>query len=294
MHNDLRRQKRIVLCLFLFLPLLLLAVFSLYPAAKLIELSFTNWDGIAPDYNYVGLRNYIKLFASPDVFRTLSHNFAYFCISIIQTCVGLYFAIVLNSKMRGRNFYKSSIFMPYILNGVAVAFMFSFMYNFETSPINQFLRWVGLEEYCIRWLDLGYFSNFSLAFIGFWKCTGFAMVVFLGALQSIPVDYYEAAELDGANFWQKTRYITFPHIKTVVELNLFLSINGALQAYYEPFIITKGGPAGATTTFVIETVETAFTYNRFGEASAMGVVLMAIVICVVALQKMFIRTDDDV
>ena len=278
MHTNLHAQKRTILVLFLFLPLLLLAVFSLYPAVKLIELSFTNWDGIAPDYDYVGFKNFVKLFSNPKIFRTLLNNFAYFCISIIQTLSGLYFAIILNSKLRGRNFFKSSIFMPYVLNGVAVAFMFSFLYNFETSPINQFLRWAGLEEYCVRWLDLGYFSNFSLAFIGLWKYTGFAVVVFLGALQSISLEYYEAAELDGATFWQKTRYITFPHIKTVVELNLLLTINGALQAYYEPYIITKGGPGGATTTFVIETIETAFTFGRFGEAAAMGVVLMCIVI----------------
>lgn len=290
MHLKLKKQKKCIILLFLFFPLLLLLLFSYYPAIKLFELSFTNWDGISPEYKYVGLSNYIKIFSDPTFFKALANNLAYLCCSVIQIVLGLYFAIILNSKLKGRNFFKSTLFMPYILNGVAIAFMFSFMYNYETSPINQVLQALNLEP--VRWLDLGYFSNFSLAFIGIWKGVGFVMVIFFGALQSISTDYYEAAELDGASFWVKTRYITLPHVKTIVELNLFLSINGSLQAYYEPFIITKGGPAGATSTFVLKTVETAFSYRKFGLASAMGIMLLVIVVTIVAMQKLLIRSDS--
>lgn len=289
-HN-MRRQRNVILILFLFLPLLLLITFSYYPALKLLELSFSNWDGFSPTYDYVGFKNYIKVFKDADLFRSLANNLAYFVVGLFQIALGLYFALVLNGRLKGRNFYKSSIFMPYILNGVAVSFMFNFLYNYETSPVNQVLRAIGLGDYAVKWLGMGYWSNYSLAYIGLWKNTGFAMVVFLGALQSIPRDYYEAAEIDGASFWQKTRYITFPQIKPVVELNLFLTINGALQAYFEPFIITKGGPAGTTTTFVIETVNTAFEYSKFGLASSMGVVLMMIVIVVVSIQRRLLRSD---
>jgi multiple sugar transport system permease protein len=181
--------------------------------------------------------------------------------------------------------------MPYILNGVATAFMFSFLYNFDSSPVNVVLRSVGLGKLAVKWLGIGYFSNFSLAFIGLWKYTGFAMVVFLGALKSIPEEYYEAAEMDGANFWQKTRFITLPAIKAVVQVNLFLAINGALQAFFEAFVITKGGPAGRTSTFVTSTVSTAFQFHDFGKASAMGVVLVLIVVALVSMQRAVLRED---
>ena len=286
-------QKRLILVLFLFIPLLLLATFSYYPALKLIELSFSKWDGIARSYPYVGLSNYADLFKDPGMFMTFQNNIAYIVIALFQTVLALYLAVVLNSKVLCRNFFKSSIFMPTILNGVATAFMFNFMYNFESSPINTILRNIGLEQYAVKWLGVGYFSNFSLAFIGLWKSTGFAMVVFLGALQSIPKEYYEAAEIDGASFLTKIRYIIFPSVKTVVELNLFLSINGSLQAFFESFIITHGGPAGRTDTFVTKTISTAFEYHNFGMASAMGVVLMVIIITVVSIQRRFLREDGE-
>ncbi len=288
-----KMQKRVILVLFLFVPLLLLATFSYFPAIKLVELSFSEWNGIAKTYPHVGFSNYLAVFKDPSMLMTFQNNAAYIIIALFQTVFGLYLAVVLNSKVVFRNFFKSSIFMPTILNGVATAFMFNFMYNFESSPINTILRNIGLEQYAVKWLGAGYFSNFSLAFIGLWKNTGFAMVVFLGALQSIPKEYYEAAEIDGANFLTKIRYIILPSVRTVVELNLFLSINGSLQAFFEAFIITHGGPAGRTDTFVTKTVNTAFEYHNFGMASAMGVILMIIIIFVVSMQRRFLREDGE-
>ncbi len=288
-----KMQKRVILVLFLFVPLLLLATFSYFPAIKLIELSFSKWNGIAKSYPYVGFSNYLDIFNDPSMLMTFQNNAAYVVVALFQTIFALYLAVVLNSRVIFRNFFKSSIFMPTILNGVATAFMFNFLYNFESSPINTILRNIGLEQYAVKWLGAGYFSNFSLAFIGLWKNTGFAMVVFLGALQSIPKEYYEAADIDGANFLTKIRYIILPSIKTVVELNLFLSINGSLQAFFESFIITHGGPAGRTDTFVTKTVSTAFEFHNFGMASAMGVILMIIIMIVVSIQRRFLREDGE-
>ena len=233
-HN-MRRQRNVILILFLFLPLLLLITFSYYPALKLLELSFSNWDGFSPTYDYVGFKNYIKVFKDADLFRSLANNLAYFVVGLFQIALGLYFALVLNGRLKGRNFYKSSIFMPYILNGVAVSFMFNFLYNYETSPVNQVLRAIGLGDYAVKWLGMGYWSNYSLAYIGLWKNTGFAMVVFLGALQSIPRDYYEAAEIDGANVFQQIRYITIPLlVPTFITLLLF-SLGGIMKGQFDLF-----------------------------------------------------------
>lgn len=284
------RQQRIVITLsFLVAPILLLLMFTYYPAMRLFELSFSNWDGMSREYRYIGFENYVALIKDKDVLLTFSNNIAYLIIGIIQCFIGLYLAIILNGRIFANNFFKASIFLPYILNGVAIAFMFSFMYDFDRGLINVLITRAGFENHVVKWLSDNYMTNFSLAVIGLWRYTGLMMVMFLSALQSIPNEIYEAAELDGAKYIHKILYIIIPSIKSIIELVLFISINGALQAYFEPFVITKGGPAGRTATFVTRTVEIAFQFNDFGKASAMGVLLLFLVVIVIGIQRKIVN-----
>lgn len=289
--NTLRRQEKRTSFLFLLIPTLILLVFTYYPAARLLELSFSDWNGYSPDYDYVGFENYLEIFQNKKVIRSFLNTLAYVVIAVIQTFLGLYFAIILTTNLRGRKFFRSLFFVPYVMNAVAVSFMFNYMYNYETNPINVLLTRLGLEEYCIRWLSTSYFSNFSLAFIGLWCFTGYAMVLFIGALQSIPKSHLEAADLDGANFWQKVRYMVIPEIRSVIGICLFLNLNGALQAYDFAFVITKGGPSGATETFVSMSVKQAYDFSKYGKASAMGVVVLLVVILVQMVQKKLVEKE---
>jgi raffinose/stachyose/melibiose transport system permease protein len=288
-----KAQKKLVIILFLLVPIILLIIFSYYPALLLVILSLGNWDGSSPHIEFVGFQNYINLFQDSATLMTFENNLAYLLISFIQIALALYLAVILNTRLCGKNFFKSVIFMPYVLNGVAVAFMFNYMYNYESGPINLFLRYIGLGQYAIHFFSQNYSINFSLASIGMWQFTGLNMVIFLGALQSIPKEHYEAASIDGANFFQSVRYITLPSIKPVISLSLFLSINGAMQAFFEPYVLTGGGPAGRSTTFTIATLQIAFTYQNFGKASAMGVVLFLVVIAIVILQNLVLREKED-
>jgi multiple sugar transport system permease protein len=278
---------------FIAIPTILMLLFSYYPALKLVELSFTNWNGMAPSYKYIGFENYIEILKDPNIWKVFRNNGAYVIIMLIQNVAGLYLAIILDTKIKAKNFIKASIFMPYILNGVAVAFMFSYIYNFENSPINALLNVVGLGEHSIRFLTNGYGSNFSLAFIGFWKYVGLNMVIYFSALQSISPEIYEASRIDGANFYHNIRYITLPNIKRMLTINLILGINGALQAYFEAFIMTKGGPNDATATFVTKSLSLAFESKKYGKASAMAVVLVIIIVAIVLIQRRFLKGDED-
>ncbi|CAN7250860.1 sugar ABC transporter permease [Paenibacillus sp. LjRoot153] len=287
MNDNLERRLTIVL--FLTLPLIMLLVFSYYPAVKLFQISFTDWDGMKSHYNYIGLANYKEIISQNTAWKTLVNNMAYVIISVIQTFLGLYFAILLDSNIRAKQFFRSFLFMPYILNGVAVAYMFSYLYNFEDGPINILLKAIGLGDYAIHFLSNSWSANMSLAFMGLWQNTGLAMVIFLGALQSIPKDLYESASIDGANFFDKVRFITIPSMKLVVQINLFLSLNGALQAFFQPFIMTKGGPGDRTQTFASMAYYTAFNFHNFGLASALGIFLLGIVLVVLLIQNIVIR-----
>jgi raffinose/stachyose/melibiose transport system permease protein len=289
--NYFKQQKVLLLVGFLIIPLLLLAVFSFYPAIKLIHLSFMQWNGYDPEMSFTGLDNYIDVFTDDMVLMTLLNSLAYFVALLIQTGLALYLAIILDGQLRAKNFFRTINFMPYILNGVAVAFMFTYLYNFSDSPINYIIRSFRWGE-GFKFLADNYSINFSLAFISLWRFTGFSMVIFLSALQSIPPELYESASLDGANFFQHIRYITIPNIKRMIWLMLFLGFNGCLQVFFEPMVITRGGPGGLSDTWVTKTISIAFNFHNFGKASAMGVVLLLIVFAVIGIQWLFTRMGD--
>ena len=280
-------KDRIFIIGFLVIPIILLALFSYYPLVKLFQLSFTDWNGMSPEMHYVGMKNYREIFSQKELFQTFANNMAYVVTAILQQFFGLFLAILLNSSIKMKKTFRTILFMPYIINGVAVAFMFNYMYDYSNSPVNMILNKLGLQS--IHFISTSYASNFALSFISFWKYVGFSMVIYLAALQSISNEIYEAARIDGAGFFQTVCYITFPNIKSMFEMSLLLSLNGALQVYFEPFIITRGGPNGRTATFISKSLELAYTYRKYGKAAAMGVVLLIIIMLLIVVQKAFLK-----
>jgi raffinose/stachyose/melibiose transport system permease protein len=279
-----KTQKMIIVILFTILPLTLLLTFAYYPSLELVRLSFTNWDGLSQNKDWIGLANYKEVFSNPEIFGVFKHNFAYFVVGIVQNIVAIYFAVLLNGKLRGRNFFRLLLFLPYILNGVAVAYLFGYLFDNTNGSLNTLLGYLGLPSET-SWLGNPSYVNYTLASTGFWRFMGFNMVIYLAALQSIPGDLYEAGDLDGASSWQKFIYITLPNIYKIIELNLFLTITGALEVFDLPFVLTKGGPAGSSETFVMKIIETAFQFNNYGLASAMSVVLLFFVVFVLSIQR---------
>jgi raffinose/stachyose/melibiose transport system permease protein len=289
-----KAQRKWVLLSFLFIPVLLLCSFSYYPAFKLIYYSFTSWDGFSKEKPWIGWDNYKEVFNNPEIFGVFGHNLAYFFIGIIQNIIALFFAVILNTKLRGRNFFRLLLFLPFILNGVAVAFMFGFFYDTERGSLNLLLHFLGFNELSTTsWLGKTTLVNYSLAAIGLWKYMGFNMVVYLGALQAIPNEVYEASTIDGASGFQTFWYITLPNLYKIIELNLFLTISGALEVFDLPFILTKGGPAGSSETFLMKTVDTAFQFNNNGLASAMCIILIIIVMAILGTQRLLFSRREE-
>ncbi|TYP79740.1 carbohydrate ABC transporter permease [Paenibacillus methanolicus] len=277
-------QKKIIIIAFVAIPVLLLLTFAYYPALELVRLSFTNWDGMSPTSDYIGWDNYKEVFSNPEIFGVFKNNFAYFAVGIVQNIVAIYFAVILNGKLRGRNFFRLMLFLPYILNGVAVAYLFSYVFDTTQGSLNFLIGHLGFAS-DTSWLGNESMINYTLASIGFWRFMGFNMVVYLAALQAIPSDIYEAAAIDGAGGWKSFLHITLPNLYKIIELNLFLTVTGALEVFDLPYIVTKGGPAGASETFVMKIVETAFQFNDYGLASAMSVVLLAFVVVLLSIQR---------
>lgn len=282
-------EKKILIFTFTIVPIALLILFSYYPLVKMFEYSLTDWNGYSPNQKFVGLDNYKTVLTNPRYFSVFKTSLYYFIATFFQLGIALLFATILTFKVKFANFWKGILFFPYLLNGVAIGFIFLYFYK-GGGTLDTLLSAIGLEDQIQLWLGNRSINNISLAFTSVWRYTGFNFLIFLGAIQSINPEVYEAAEIDGANNWHKFKYIIIPSIKNIVFLNIILGVSGSLSVFDIPYIMTGG--SNGTTTFVIQTIETAFQYNRVGLASAMAVILLIIVLTVTAIQKWLIREKE--
>lgn len=275
-------EKRLLVFSFTIIPILLLLVFSYYPLVKMVQYSLTDWNGYSKDPNFVGLENYKTVLTNPNYFSVFKTSLYYFIATFFQLGIALLFATILSFKVKFANFWKGILFFPYLLNGVAIGFIFLYFYK-GGGTLDTVLKAIGLGDQIKLWLGDRSINNISLAFTSIWRYTGFNFLVFLGAIQSINPEVYEAAEIDGANRWNQFRYIILPSIRNIVFLNIILGVSGSLSVFDIPYIMTGG--SNETSTFVIQTIETAFKYNKVGLASAMAIILLFIVIAVSLIQK---------
>ncbi|WP_411167974.1 carbohydrate ABC transporter permease [Clostridium sp. MB05] len=281
-------QKNRLLFSFLVIPTVLMIVFMLFPLVKLMGLSFTDWNGLSDTKNFVGLDNFRKIFFdSPEIWSSLKNNGVYFIFHLLFIPVELFIAFLLDNRVRGCKAFKTIVFLPYVINGVAVACMFSFLYSSENGVLNSFLQLLHMNE--VSWLSDPKIVNMSLAVVSLWKFSGIHIILFLAAFQSLPTDMVEASLIDGASSFKQFYHIVLPNIKGVVEIILFLNVRGALMIFDIPYVMTSGGPGNASSTFTIETIKTAFQYSSFGKASAMAVVLMMIIIVISVVQKKLLK-----
>lgn len=288
-----KTQKWIIVIGFLIVPMFLLIAFTYLPFVDMVKYSFMKWDGFSPKKTWVALDNYIEVFTRPEYLKVMKNSIYYFVGSLIQIVLALFFATVLNSKLKGFNFFKGVIFFPSLINGVAVGMVFLYFYK-GGGTLDTLLVSLGMDpETLPLWLGNAAIINFSLVFVSIWRYMGQNMVMFNGAIQSVSGDLLEAASLDGANTWQQFRYIILPNIKMVVSLNLILAVKGAISVFEIPYIMTGGN--NGSSTFVIQTLNTAFGSKKIGLASAMGVVLLIFIMIVTFIQKRFIegKRDDD-
>lgn len=286
---DYKSQRKIIIISFLLIPIALLVTFSYLPMVRMFYYSLFKWNGFSKRKEFIGLLNYITIFTKPEYFSVFKVSVYYFFASFVQMGLALYFATILSFRIRGKNFFKGVLFFPYLMNGVAIGFIFLYFFRPE-GTLDTLLNFLGLSKYINLWLGNPDIINYSLAGTSVWRYMGFNFIVFLGAIQSIPGEVYEAAEIDGANRWDQFRHIIIPSIKRIVELNLILSIKGAISVFEIPYIMTGG--ANGSKTFVIQTVDTAFKYSKFGLASAMAVILLFIVIIVTLMQKRIFRSEE--
>lgn len=284
--SRISRKRLHFLILSLLVPVILLCVFVVYPFWELIHMSFLEWDGVASVRKFIGLNNYEQLFfKSPEFWQAFRNNLTYLLLHGLMMPVELMLAVMLSSRFKGAGLVKTVIFLPFILNGVGISYSFSYFFSPVEGGFNFILTRLGMEGFIKNWLSDPKIVNYVLSSVSIWRYMGFHIVLFLAGLASIPQDMMDAATVDGANVWQRLRYIQLPGIRTVVDFMLFDVINGSLQMFDIPYIMTAGGPNNASNTFSIYTIDTAFKYNSFGKASSMAVIMILMIVCVQMVQR---------
>ncbi len=287
--NSLEKQKKIFITCSLVIPMALLIGFVVVPAFDLIRMSFTNWDGYSESYKLIGIENYLAMFKNKDLWQSLKNNAVYFFGHLIFIPIELMFAVLLTSKLRAAKFYKTMVFMPYIINGVAISYAFSYFFSPINGAFDEILTLFHLEGLIRSWLSDPKIVNFVLAGVSLWRFSGYHVILFMAALQSLPQDVLEAARVDGANAWQLFKYIQIPSIMLMVDFVLFDNIRGALQVFDIPYVMTSGGPGYASSTFTLYTIDTAFKYSNFGLASTMAVAIMVMIVVIYLIQNKLIH-----
>ena len=279
-------QRGLVIVLFMFVPLLLLMTFTYIPFAKMVQFSFYDMEYIG-ERTFVGLQNYIDVFQRDDIFGSLFVSLYYMGGAIVQLALALFFASLMVFKVRGASFFKGAMFFPYLICGIAIGFIFKFFYA-RGFVLDSILQMFGMNmEDIPMWLQDQSINNIALAATSVWRYTGQNMILFLGAMMSVDSDLYEAASLDGANKWHQFIYIILPSIKSIVVLNLILSISDSLSAFEPPYVITNG-TMGTGTYFVIMN-RIAHENQKVGLACAMAIVLLVIIIICTVAQKLFFK-----
>lgn len=280
-------QQAVVIILFMIIPLTLLFTFTYYPFAEMFKFSFYNMSYVKVK-GFVGFKNYLDVFKRDDCFRALWLSLYYMVGAAVQLALALYLAAILSFKVKGGDFFKGCMFFPYLINGIAIGFIFKFFYT-RGFVLDTVLGWIGFNQESLPlWLQNKSINNISLVATSVWKYFGNNMVLFIGAMMSVDAELYEAAMLDGANKWAQFRYIMLPSIKTIVMLNLIMSITGSLSAFEPPYVIMSGG-ANGTATYFVKMNEIAHTSQKVGLASAMAIVLLLIIFAATILQKLFFK-----
>jgi len=270
-------RNRLTALVFLTPNLLGFLVFTMIPIGVGIGMSFFKWDG-ANDPVFIGLTNFARMFTDSKFQNALQVTFLYTALTVPVTIVlSLLVASLLTANIRFTTLYRSIFFFPYIASIVAVAIVWQFLYHAEMGPINEFLRSIGIAD-PPRWTSSKDTALVAVAIMNTWRSVGYYMVLYIAGIVGIPGVYYEAAEVDGANVWQKFRHITLPMLSPTTFFIVIISIINSFQSFTPIYVMTGGGPGTATQVLVFRIYEEAFVLSNFGYASAMAFVLFLIVL----------------
>ncbi len=288
-----RWRQRLEITLFVTPALALMALFVVWPVVAAVRMSFYHWKGFGPMDDFVGWSNYDYVLHD-EVFRgALTHNFVIvFASVLIQLPLGLALALLLNRRIRGRGLLRTIVFVPYVVAEVIAGVVWYQLLQPQSGVVDGLISGVGLTP-----PDQGFLGTPGLALgtvfvVLTWKYLGLAILLFLAGLQGVPDELFEAAQLDGASWWQAQRRIAIPLLGPTIRTWSFLSMIGSLQLFDMVWILTGGGPADATTTMATYLVNQGTSRHNYGIAGSASVVLFVVGFVMALIYQVFVLRRD--
>ena len=273
--------------------LILYVLFIIVPTVSSVYYSFTSWDGISPDVKFIGLANYKEIFTSARFGNALKNTIILTVfISILENAFALALAVLVDNIRWGKNFFRSAFYIPVLISGIVSGFIWKIMYNYNFGAINSILTQIGLGDFRQDWLGNTALSLIMIGVVLVWKGAGYYMIIYLASLQSVSTDVIEAAEIDGASPWQRFRMITIPLISGAFTINFTLSLINGLKVFDQINVMTDGGPGFTSETLVYLLYKVGFTEGRQGFGTAVGIMLLFIIIILNTIQQKFLRSRE--
>lgn len=278
---------------FLALPLVIYIIWVLGPMLYTFYLSLTNWDGLSwPDF--IGFRNYTKLFDDKVFYITLKNNAIWMAAFItLPVVLGLAVAMLLNQNLPMSKFFKACFYSPMILSLVVCGIIWGRIYNPAHGLLNNFLRAIGLESLTRGWLSDPNLALGSIITVAIWRQVGYVMILYLAGLQSVDTQLVEASKIDGANNWQTFWNVIMPQLRPITVVVVVISIIDSLRAFDLVSIMTRGGPFNRTSVLANFMYIESFNNYKMGYGSAIAVILFLISLVFILMYLNSIARDDD-
>ncbi|MBI1763281.1 MAG: sugar ABC transporter permease [Acidobacteria bacterium] len=278
------RKDNLTAYLFLLPALLLLGVFILYPLLQLLWVSLNEWNILKDQMTWVGFDNYRAILKEEGFRQALFNTFYFVAVTVpVGLALALGLALLLNEKLKGVGLLRTLVFTPFVTSTVAAGVIFIWLMDYDRGLVNAALAALGAMR--INFLQSETWAMPAVIVMTIWKQAGYNMILFLAGLQGIPEMYYEAAAIDGAKRgWQTFRHITWPLLWPTTFFVLVISIIFAFRSFEQMFVMTRGGPVGATTTLVYYIFDKAFKFGNMGQAAAVSTLMVGIVLLITWLQ----------
>ncbi len=265
------------------------AIFIGFPLVFTLVLIFHRWDIVSPMV-WIGLDNFAKLFRDNLFWQAMLNTGVFLLLHIpLQIAVALFLAMQLNERIKLRGFFRAAFFLPVVVSGVVISILWDQLYAKDTGVLNALLAQLGLAK--IGWLTEPHLAMPAIALMATWKNVGLYIVLFLVGLQSVPVQMYEAADIDGAGPWQKFWSVTLPMLNPTIFMVVILSTIGGFSLFIEPYIMTGGGPMNRTLSAMLYIYKQGFFFYHMGYAATLGFAFAVIVLLVVLLQRRLVERE---
>lgn len=279
------------LTLFILPALLFYAIFTLAPAFGGIWYSFTNWNGLNPNYELIGFRNFEVLLKDKNFFNSIWFTVKFVGIMVVlQNIIALSLAVLIETRMKTKTLFRTLVFMPNMISMIIGGFMWMFIFTRALPTIANLLNIAALD---ISWLGDPTFSFIAIIIVSLWGGVGYLMIIYMAALQGVAKNLREAAMIDGANAWQVFKNITIPSIMPAITIGVFVTLNNSFKVFDVVYSLTGGGPGRSTQVIAMNIFEEAYSMNnRFGYASAKSLILFLIILVITLIQLSIMRKKE--